>query len=84
MSSCEYVRTYEAVWRRTVNCIAPGPFMTRHALISVLSPAEKQAFADRTALGPLGSARRVGRSCANVVQRRRQLRDRSGVVCGWW
>jgi NAD(P)-dependent dehydrogenase (short-subunit alcohol dehydrogenase family) len=34
----------------TVNCIAPGPFMTDMPM-SVLSPAEKQVFADRTALG---------------------------------
>ncbi len=34
----------------TVNCIAPGPFMTDMPM-SVLSEPEKQAFADRTALG---------------------------------
>lgn len=34
----------------TVNCIAPGPFMTDMPM-SVLSGPEKQAFADRTALG---------------------------------
>lgn len=34
----------------TVNCIAPGPFMTDMPM-SVLSEAEKKAFADRTALG---------------------------------
>jgi NAD(P)-dependent dehydrogenase (short-subunit alcohol dehydrogenase family) len=34
----------------TVNCIAPGPFLTDMPM-SVLSEAEKQAFADRTALG---------------------------------
>jgi NAD(P)-dependent dehydrogenase (short-subunit alcohol dehydrogenase family) len=34
----------------TVNCIAPGPFLTDMPM-SVLSDAEKQAFADRTALG---------------------------------
>jgi len=34
----------------TVNCIAPGPFMTDMPM-SVLSDAEKQVFADRTALG---------------------------------
>ena len=33
----------------TVNCIAPGPFMTDMPM-SVLSDSEKQAFADRTAL----------------------------------
>ena len=34
----------------TVNCIAPGPFLTDMPL-SILSEAEKQVFADRTALG---------------------------------
>lgn len=34
----------------TVNCVAPGPFLTDMPL-SVLSDAEKKAFADRTALG---------------------------------
>ena len=36
----------------TVNCLAPGPFMTDMPM-SVLSDAEKQAFADRTALGDI-------------------------------
>jgi NAD(P)-dependent dehydrogenase (short-subunit alcohol dehydrogenase family) len=34
----------------TVNCIAPGPFLTDMPM-SILSEAEKQVFADRTALG---------------------------------
>jgi NAD(P)-dependent dehydrogenase (short-subunit alcohol dehydrogenase family) len=34
----------------TVNCLAPGPFLTDMPM-SVLSDAEKQIFADRTALG---------------------------------
>jgi NAD(P)-dependent dehydrogenase (short-subunit alcohol dehydrogenase family) len=34
----------------TVNCIAPGPFLTDMPM-SLLSEAEKQAFAQRTALG---------------------------------
>lgn len=34
----------------TANCIAPGPFLTDMPM-SVLSESEKQAFADRTALG---------------------------------
>lgn len=34
----------------TVNCIAPGPFLTDMPL-SILSEAEKKVFADRTALG---------------------------------
>lgn len=37
----------------TVNCIAPGPFMTDMPM-SILSDAEKKAFADRTALGRWG------------------------------
>jgi NAD(P)-dependent dehydrogenase (short-subunit alcohol dehydrogenase family) len=42
----------------TVNCIAPGPFMTDMPM-SVLSDAEKQAFADRTALGRWGQPREL-------------------------
>lgn len=34
----------------TVNCIAPGPFLTDMPM-SILSDAEKKVFADRTALG---------------------------------
>lgn len=34
----------------TVNCLAPGPFLTDMPM-SILSPEEKKAFADRTALG---------------------------------
>lgn len=34
----------------TVNCIAPGPFLTDMPM-SVLSESEKKAFSDRTALG---------------------------------
>lgn len=37
----------------TVNCIAPGPFLTDMPM-SILSDAEKQAFADRTALNRWG------------------------------
>jgi NAD(P)-dependent dehydrogenase (short-subunit alcohol dehydrogenase family) len=37
----------------TVNCIAPGPFMTDLPM-SILSPAEKQAFAARTAVNRWG------------------------------
>ncbi|MFO0926845.1 MAG: glucose 1-dehydrogenase [Gemmataceae bacterium] len=37
----------------TVNCIAPGPFLTELPA-SVLSEAEKKTFADRTALGRWG------------------------------
>jgi NAD(P)-dependent dehydrogenase (short-subunit alcohol dehydrogenase family) len=37
----------------TVNCIAPGPFTTDMPM-SLLSDAEKKAFADRTALGRWG------------------------------
>jgi NAD(P)-dependent dehydrogenase (short-subunit alcohol dehydrogenase family) len=37
----------------TVNCIAPGPFLTDLPL-SILSDAEKQRFSDRTALGRWG------------------------------
>jgi NAD(P)-dependent dehydrogenase (short-subunit alcohol dehydrogenase family) len=37
----------------TVNCIAPGPFMTDMPM-SILSDAEKKVFADRTVLGRWG------------------------------
>lgn len=37
----------------TVNCIAPGPFLTDLPL-SVLSPEDRQNFAERTALGRWG------------------------------
>jgi NAD(P)-dependent dehydrogenase (short-subunit alcohol dehydrogenase family) len=37
----------------TVNCIAPGPFLTDLPM-TVLSDAEKQKFSDRTALGRWG------------------------------
>ncbi len=37
----------------TVNCIAPGPFLTELPA-SLLSPEEKQTFADRTAMGRWG------------------------------
>lgn len=42
----------------TVNCIAPGPFLTDLPL-SVLSKAEQEAFADRTALGRWGEPREL-------------------------
>jgi NAD(P)-dependent dehydrogenase (short-subunit alcohol dehydrogenase family) len=44
--------------RITVNCIAPGPFLTELPG-SILSDAEKKAFADRTALGRWGDAREL-------------------------
>lgn len=37
----------------TVNCIAPGPFLTDMPM-SILSDAEKKVFSDRTALGRWG------------------------------
>ena len=42
----------------TVNCIAPGPFLTDLPL-SILSEAEKQAFADHTALGRWGDPKEL-------------------------
>ncbi len=42
----------------TVNCIAPGPFLTDLPM-SVLSDAEKQAFADHTALGRWGDPKEL-------------------------
>ena len=42
----------------TVNCLAPGPFLTDMPM-SVLSDAERQVFADRTALGRWGDPREL-------------------------
>jgi NAD(P)-dependent dehydrogenase (short-subunit alcohol dehydrogenase family) len=42
----------------TVNCIAPGPFLT-DLPASILSDAEKKAFADRTCVGRWGDAREL-------------------------
>jgi NAD(P)-dependent dehydrogenase (short-subunit alcohol dehydrogenase family) len=42
----------------TVNCLAPGPFMTDMPM-SVLSDPEKKAFADRTALGRWGDPKEL-------------------------
>jgi NAD(P)-dependent dehydrogenase (short-subunit alcohol dehydrogenase family) len=42
----------------TVNCIAPGPFLTDMPM-SVLSDAEKQIFADRTALSRWGDPKEL-------------------------
>ena len=65
----------------TVNCIAPGPFLTDMPM-SVLSDGEKQVFADRTALGA-GRSRRTGRPGADAVQRGRQLRHGPDAIRGW-
>ena len=42
----------------TVNCIAPGPFLTDLPGV-LLSAAEKKAFADRTALGRWGDPKEL-------------------------
>ncbi len=42
----------------TVNCIAPGPFLTDLPM-SILSDAEKKAFADHTALGRWGDPKEL-------------------------
>jgi NAD(P)-dependent dehydrogenase (short-subunit alcohol dehydrogenase family) len=42
----------------TVNCIAPGPFLT-DLPASILSEAEKKVFADRTAIGRWGDPREL-------------------------
>jgi NAD(P)-dependent dehydrogenase (short-subunit alcohol dehydrogenase family) len=42
----------------TVNCIAPGPFLTDLPL-SILSDAEKKAFSDHTALGRWGDPKEL-------------------------
>src|SRR5262245_9670417 len=46
------------VYGITVNCIAPGPFLT-DLPGGLLSEAEKKAFADRTALGRWGEPREL-------------------------
>ncbi|HET6576428.1 MAG TPA: 3-oxoacyl-ACP reductase family protein [Fimbriiglobus sp.] len=46
----------------TVNCIAPGPFLTDMPM-SLLSDAEKAVFADRTALGRWGDPRELVGPC---------------------
>jgi NAD(P)-dependent dehydrogenase (short-subunit alcohol dehydrogenase family) len=45
-------------WGITVNCIAPGPFLTGPNL-KMLTEAERQAFTDRTALGRWGDTREI-------------------------
>jgi len=42
----------------TVNCIAPGPFLTELPA-SLLTDAEKKSFADRTALGRWGEPKEL-------------------------
>jgi NAD(P)-dependent dehydrogenase (short-subunit alcohol dehydrogenase family) len=42
----------------TVNCIAPGPFLTDLPM-SVLSKAEQDAFAEKTAMGRWGQPREL-------------------------
>jgi len=46
----------------TVNCIAPGPFLTDMPL-SILSDAEKKVFSDRTAMGRWGEPRELAGPC---------------------
>jgi NAD(P)-dependent dehydrogenase (short-subunit alcohol dehydrogenase family) len=46
----------------TVNCIAPGPFLTEMPM-SLLSDAEKKVFADRTALGRWGDPKELVGPC---------------------
>lgn len=46
----------------TVNCIAPGPFLTELPM-SILSDADKKVFADRTALGRWGDPKELIGPC---------------------
>ncbi len=46
------------VYGITVNCIAPGPFLTDLPM-SLLSDAEKQTFSDHTALGRWGDPKEL-------------------------
>ncbi|MBX7168414.1 MAG: SDR family oxidoreductase [Pirellulales bacterium] len=45
-------------WNITVNCLAPGPFLT-DLPGSLLTPEQKKVFADRTALGRWGEPREL-------------------------
>jgi NAD(P)-dependent dehydrogenase (short-subunit alcohol dehydrogenase family) len=56
----------------TVNCIAPGPFLTELTLTN-FTEETRQKFADRTALGRFGNPRRAGRAGATIGQRGGQL-----------
>ena len=59
----------------TVNCLAPGPFLT-DLPGSILTDEQKKVFADRTALGRWAQPARAGRPGAAAGQRRRQLHHR--------
>ncbi len=64
----------------TVNCLAPGPFMT-DLPGSLLSDAEKKVFAQRTALGRWGEPRELAGPRALAGQRRRKLHHRGRARC---
>ena len=59
----------------TVNCIAPGPFLT-DLPGSLLSPEQKKVVRRSHGPGPLGRAARAGRPGPAAGQRRRQLHHR--------
>ena len=56
----------------TVNCLAPGPFLT-DLPGSMLTAEQKQAFASRTALGRWGDPQELVGPALPAGQRRRQL-----------
>ena len=59
----------------TVNCIAPGPFLTDLPM-SLLSQEKQRRVRRRHRPGPLGPARGADRPRAAPGQRRRQLHHR--------
>ena len=63
----------------TVNCIAPGPFLT-DLPASLLSQEQRDEFARTHRPGPLGRARRAGRPRPAPGQRRRQLHHRHLLI----
>jgi len=66
----------------TVNCIAPGPFLTDLPM-NLLSPAEKQAFADHTALGRWGQPEElIGPALLLATEAGRYITGQTIVVDG--
>ena len=66
----------------TVNCIAPGPFLTDLPM-SMLSEAGKESFRRSHRPGPLGRSEGTGRPGPAAGQRRRQLHHRPNHRRRW-
>ena len=68
----------------TVNCIAPGPFLT-DLPATVLSDAEKKAFAERTAVGRWGDPKElVGPGLLLASEAGSYITGETLVVDGGW